>query len=225
MNFEFLNDYWKFYLQGTEITIILSIIAVLCGTVLGVAITLLRRCPVKPVKWIGSAYVEFIRGTPLLAQIYIVYVGVPILLQGYDIPDMAVAGIALSLNSAAYISETIRSGIEAVSIGQTEAARSLGMTQRMTMFDIILPQAFKNILPALGNQFIGSIKDSSIVSVIGVSELMYKTTIIRGNTALGLEPIIIASLVYLVLTLILTRILGVVERRLKASDRHYSNPK
>lgn len=220
MNFEFLNDYWKFYLQGTEITIILSIIAVLCGTVLGVAITLLRRCPVKPVKWIGSAYVEFIRGTPLLAQIYIVYVGVPILLQGYDIPDMAVAGIALSLNSAAYISETIRSGIEAVSIGQTEAARSLGMTQRMTMFDIILPQAFKNILPALGNQFIGSIKDSSIVSVIGVSELMYKTTIIRGNTALGLEPIIIASLVYLVLTLILTRILGVVERRLKASDRH-----
>lgn len=100
MKFEFLNDYWKFYLQGTEITIILSIIAVLCGTVLGIGITLLRRCPVKPVKWIGGAYVEFIRGTPLLAQIYIVYVGVPILLRGYDIPDMAVAAIALCKTAA-----------------------------------------------------------------------------------------------------------------------------
>lgn len=219
MNFSFVTDYWSFFVKGTQITILLSIIAVLCGTVLGVVIMLVRRSRVAPLRWIGTAYVEFIRGTPLLAQIYIVYVGVPMLFQGNDIPDMAVAAIALSLNSAAYISETIRSGIEAVNIGQTEAARSLGMSQRMTMFDIILPQAFKNILPALGNQFIGSIKDSSIVSVIGVAELMYKTTIIRGNTALGLEPIIAASLIYLALTLILTRVLGVVERRLKASDR------
>jgi polar amino acid transport system permease protein len=99
-----------------------------------------------------------------------------------------------------------------------EAARSLGMSQRMAMLDIILPQAFKNILPALGNQFIGSIKDSSIVSVIGIAELMYKTTIVRGNTALGLEPILVASFIYLVLTFGLSRILAVVERRLKASD-------
>ena len=162
---------------------------------------------------------EFIRGTPLLAQIYIVYVGIPTLFPGFDFPDMVVGIIALSLNSAAYISETIRSGIEAVNIGQTEAARSLGMSARMTMKDIILPQAFKNILPALGNQFIGSIKDSSIISVIGVAELMYKTTIVRGNTALGLEPIVICSAIYLVLTLVLSRILGMVERRLKSSDR------
>jgi ABC-type amino acid transport system permease subunit len=131
---------------------------------------------------------------------------------------LAVGAIALSLNAAAYISETIRSGIEAVSKGQMEAARSLGMNQRLAMFDIIMPQAFKNILPALGNQFIGSIKDSSIVSVIGVAELMYKTTIVRGNTALGLEPILVASLGYLVLTFTLSRLLGIVERRLKTSD-------
>ena len=127
--------------------------------------------------------------------------------------------IALSLNAAAYISETIRSGIEAVNIGQTEAARSLGMSPGQTMKDIILPQAFKNILPALGNQFIGITRDTSMLSVIGCAEIMYKTTIVRGNTARGLEPVIVASLIYLVITLVLTRLLGIAERRLKKSDR------
>ncbi len=220
MNFSFINQYYSFFLIGTKVTIILAVIAVIFGTILGVGLTLLRRSRFVPIKIIGDAYVEFIRGTPLLAQIYIIYIGVPIVLSGFDIPDLAVGAIALSLNSAAYISETIRSGIDAVNKGQMEAARSLGMNQRMAMFDIILPQAFKNILPALGNQFIGSIKDSSIVSVIGVSELMYKTTIIRGNTALGLEPILVASLIYLIITLVLSRILGALERRLKASDRN-----
>ncbi|MGG3469179.1 amino acid ABC transporter permease [Neobacillus pocheonensis] len=219
MNFSFLGTYYQFFLTGIYITIILALIAVVLGSVLGVALTLLRRSRFKIVKFIGDIYVEFIRGTPLLAQIYIIYIGVPALFSGSDIPDLAVGAIALSLNAAAYISETIRSGIEAVSRGQMEAARSLGMNQRLAMFDIIMPQAFKNILPALGNQFIGSIKDSSIVSVIGVAELMYKTTIVRGNTALGLEPILVASLGYLVLTFTLSRLLGIVERRLKTSDR------
>ncbi len=219
MNFSFLGTYYQFFITGIYITIILALIAVVLGSILGVALTLLRRSKYKVVKLIGDIYVEFIRGTPLLAQIYIIYIGVPALLSGMDIPDLAVGAIALSLNAAAYISETIRSGIEAVSKGQMEAARSLGMNQRTAMFDIIMPQAFKNILPALGNQFIGSIKDSSIVSVIGVAELMYETTIVRGNTALGLEPILVASLGYLVLTFTLSRLLGIVERRLKTSDR------
>jgi len=219
LNFSFLGTYYQFFITGIYITIILALIAVILGSILGVALTLLRRSKYKVVKLIGDIYVEFIRGTPLLAQIYIIYIGVPALLSGMDIPDLAVGAIALSLNAAAYISETIRSGIEAVSKGQMEAARSLGMNQRTAMFDIIMPQAFKNILPALGNQFIGSIKDSSIVSVIGVAELMYETTIVRGNTALGLEPILVASLGYLVLTFTLSRLLGIVERRLKTSDR------
>lgn len=219
MNFSFLGTYYQFFITGIYITIILALIAVVLGSILGVALTLLRRSKYKVIKVIGDIYVEFIRGTPLLAQIYIIYIGVPALFSGMDIPDLAVGAIALSLNAAAYISETIRSGIEAVSKGQMEAARSLGMSQRTAMFDIIMPQAFKNILPALGNQFIGSIKDSSIVSVIGVAELMYETTIVRGNTALGLEPILVASLGYLVLTFTLSRLLGIVERRLKTSDR------
>lgn len=219
MNFSFLSIYWKFFLKGTQITILLSIFAVFFGILLGIVIVLIRRSRILPLRWLGNVYVEFIRGTPLLAQIYIVYIGIPTLFSGFDFPDMIVGIIALSLNAAAYISETIRSGIEAVNIGQTEAARSLGMSSRMTMKDVILPQAFKNILPALGNQFIGSIKDSSMVSVIGVADLMYKTTIVRGNTALGLEPVIICSLIYLAIIFTLSRGLAVVERRLKSSDR------
>lgn len=219
MNFSFLSIYWKFFLKGTQITILLSIFAVFFGILLGIVIVLIRRSRILPLRWLGNVYVEFIRGTPLLAQIYIVYIGIPTLFSGFDFPDMIVGIIALSLNAAAYISETIRSGIEAVNIGQTEAARSLGMSSRMTMKDVILPQAFKNILPALGNQFIGSIKDSSMVSVIGVADLMYKTTIVRGNTALGLEPVIICSIIYFAIIFTLSRGLAVVERRLKSSDR------
>ena len=219
LNFSFLGQYYQFFLTGTYITIILAVCAVVIGSILGVLLTLLRRSRFVVVKVLGDIYVEFIRGTPLLAQIFIFYVGLPILLNGMEIPDLAVGIIALSINASAYISETIRSGIDAVPRGQMEAARSLGMNQQLTMFDIILPQAFKNILPALGNQFIGSIKDSSIVSVIGIAELMYKATIVRGNTALGLEPILVASFIYLVLTFGLSRILASVERRLKASDR------
>ena len=219
MNFSFLEKYWPVYLTGLQTTLLLSVIVVIIGTILGTLLVIIRRSPIKPIKWLGNGYVGFIRGTPLLAQIYLVYIGIPVILQGFDIPDMAAAALALSLNAAAYISETIRSGIEAVNIGQTEAARSLGMSAGMTLKDIILPQAFKNILPALGNQFIGITRDTSMVSVIGVAEIMYKTTIVRGNTALGLEPVIIASLMYLAITLILTRILGDFERRLKQSDR------
>ena len=181
------------------------------------ALTLLRRNKIKLISFIGTAYVEFVRGTPLLVQIYIIYIGLPILI-GMDIPDMVVGAIALSLNSAAYISEIIRAGIEAVDKGQMEAARSLGMNQRLSMFEIIIPQAFKNILPALGNEFISVIKESSMVSVIGVAELMYNQGIVRGNTALGLEPVIVAAAIYFVITFTLSRGLGIIERRLKASD-------
>ena len=157
------------------------------------------------------------RGTPLLVQIYIIYIGLPKLI-GIDLPDMATGIIALSLNSSAYVSEIIRAGIEAVDKGQMEAARSLGMNQKQAMFEVVIPQAFKNILPALGNEFISVIKESSMVSVIGVAELMYNAGIVRGNTALGLEPVVVAAIIYFIITFTLTRVLGYVERRMKASD-------
>lgn len=217
MNFTFLEKYSSYYIRGAEITIILALCAVLFGTILGLGLTLLRRSKIKPISIIATAYVEFVRGTPLLVQIYIIYIGLPKLI-GLDMSDMAVGAVALSLNSSAYISEIIRAGIDAVDKGQMEAARSLGMTQGQAMFEVIIPQAFKNILPALGNEFIAVIKESSMVSVIGVAELMYNAGIVRGNTALGLEPVIIAAIIYFVITFTLTRCLGYVERRLKASD-------
>lgn len=217
MNFTFLEKYSSYYIRGAEITIILALCAVLFGTVLGLGLTLLRRSKIKPISIIATAYVEFVRGTPLLVQIYIIYIGLP-KLTGLDMSDMAVGAVALSLNSSAYISEIIRAGIDAVDKGQIEAARSLGMTQGQAMLEVVIPQAFKNILPALGNEFIAVIKESSMVSVIGVAELMYNAGIVRGNTALGLEPVIIAAVIYFVITFTLTRCLGYVERRLKASD-------
>lgn len=217
LNFTFLGKYSEYYLKGVELTIVLALGAVLFGTLLGLGLTLSRRSRIKPISYIATAYVEFVRGTPLLVQIYIIYIGLPKLI-GVDIPDMAIGAIALALNSGAYISEIIRAGIEAVDKGQMEAARSLGMSQRLSMFEIIIPQAFKNILPALGNEFVSIIKESSMVSVIGVAELMYNASIVRGNTALGLEPIIVAAVMYFILTFSLTRVLGYVERRMKASD-------
>ena len=217
MNFTFLDKYSSYYIKGAEITIILALCAVLFGTILGLLLTLIRRSKIKHISILATEYVEFVRGTPLLVQIYIIYIGLPNL-TGLDMSDMAVGIVALSLNSAAYVSEIIRAGIEAVDKGQMEASRSLGMTQGQAMIDIIIPQAFKNILPALGNEFISVIKESSMVSVIGVAELMYNAGIVRGNTALGLEPVIVAAVFYFVITFTLTRCLGFVERRLKASD-------
>ncbi|MCE5221920.1 MAG: amino acid ABC transporter permease [Clostridium sp.] len=217
MDFTFLEKYSGYFLKGTEITIVLAFFAVLFGTILGLALTLLRRSNFKPISLVATVYVEFVRGTPLLVQIYIIYIGFPKLI-GVDMPDMTVGAVALALNSAAYISEIIRAGINAVDKGQMEAARSLGMNQGLAMFNVVIPQAFKNILPALGNEFISVIKESSMVSVIGVAELMYNAGVVRGNTALGLEPVIIAAVIYFILTFTMTRALGYIERRMKASD-------
>jgi His/Glu/Gln/Arg/opine family amino acid ABC transporter permease subunit len=223
LKFEFLGKYSNFYLQGTIITILLAFFAVIFGTVLGLIISLIRRSKLKPLAAVATAYVEFVRGTPILVQIYIIYIGFPKInglpkIMGIPMEDLLVGVIALALNSAAYVSEIIRAGIDAVDKGQMEAARSLGMNERLAMFEVVIPQAFKNILPALGNEFISVVKESSQVSVIGVAELMFKAGIVRGNTALGLEPIIVAAVIYFILTFTLARGLNFVERRLKASD-------
>jgi len=222
LHFAFLETYSSYYLKGAVITILLAFFAVVLGTVLGLGLTLLRRVKIKPISFIGTAYVEFVRGTPLLVQIWIIYIVFPNMhlpnLLGIGLLEIVIGIIALSLNSGAYVSEIIRAGIEAVDKGQTEAARSLGMTQGQSMREIVIPQAFKNILPALGNEFISIIKESSMVSVIGVAELMYNAGIVRGNTALGLEPMLVAAVIYFLITFTLTRILGIIERRLKASD-------
>lgn len=217
-NYNFLDKYWSLFLQGVEVTIVLAVISILLGLVLGILVALLKMSKIKPVSLLASMYVGFIRDTPLLVQIYLVYIGLPKIV-GVSIPDFVTGLVALTLYSTAYIAEIIRSGIQSLPVGQVEAATSLGMPQVRVMTDIVLPQAFKNILPALGNQFIGNIKDSSLVSVLGITDLMFAAQTVRGSTALGLEPMIVASGLYLVMTWGLNRLLNLFERRMRASDR------
>lgn len=216
MNFSFLKDYYGFFLEGTKITLFLSLFTIIFGMIFGMIFALMRISHNVVLKSIASIYIEFIRGTPVLVQLCIVYYGLPIL--GINFPEIMAGIIALSINSSAYVAEIIRAGIQAVDKGQMEAAKSLGLTYSMAMKNIILPQAIKNILPALGNEFITIIKESSIVSIIGIHELMYNTDTVRGNTFKPFEPLIISATIYFILTFSLSKILSVFERRLRTSD-------
>lgn len=204
-------------MQGAKLTILLAFFAVILGTVFGLVLSLMRLSTVKLLKVVATAYIEIIRGTPMLVQLYIIYYGLPSM--GIQLPDMVAGIVTLSINSSAYVAEIIRAGIEAVDKGQMEAARSLGMSRSMAMREIIIPQAFKNILPALGNEFIVVIKESSIVSIIGIHELMYNADTVRGNIFKPFEPLIVAAIMYFVMTFTLSKLMGIVERRLKVSDQ------
>lgn len=214
MDFSFLPDYIDYFLRGAGITVSLSFFTVLFGVILGIFIALMRMSNVKPLRWLATAYVEFIRGTPLLVQVFIITYGIPQLTQ-VNIPDFTSGVIALSINSAAYIAEIFRAGIQSIDKGQMEAARSLGMTNGLATRLIILPQAVKNILPALGNEFIVVIKESSIVMVIGIADLMYNANVVRGMTFKSFETLIAAAMVYFILTFTLSKFLGVAERRME----------
>lgn len=217
MNFSFLHTYIPYYVQGLEYTVILAIFAVIFGIVLGVALALMKLSAFKPLKMFAIAYIHFVRGTPILVQIYIVYFG--LFSFGISLSDNVAGIAALAINSGAYVAEIVRAGIEAVDRGQIEAARSLGLSQALTTRLLIIPQAFKNILPALCNEFIVVTKNTSMLSIIGIHDLMYNTDTIRGNTYLAFEPLIIAAIIYFTVSYILTKLVGVLERRLKESDR------
>ena len=217
MDFSFLQKYYGFFIDGTSITLFLSFFGVALGVILGVLLALMKLSKNIVLKSFSSAYIELVRGTPLLVQLYIIYYGLPRLV-GVDFGDIALGIVAISLNSAAYVAEIIRAGILSIDKGQMEAARSLGMPHNMAMKHIIIPQAFKNILPALGNEFIVLIKESSIVSVVGIHDLMYNADTVRGNTYLPFEPLVIAALIYFVITFILSKLLSLLERRLRAGD-------
>lgn len=169
---------------------------------------------IKPLKILAVIYIEIVRGTPMLLQILIMYAGSKMFF-GIDLSPFTSAIIAIALNSAAYVSEIVRAGIEAVDKGQMEAARSLGMKKSTAMMLIVIPQAVKNILPAIGNEFVAIIKESSMASIIGVNELMFAGKVVVGSTYLGLEPYIVAAGFYFIMTFTLGRIISLIERRMK----------
>ena len=246
--FEMAFRYSQLFLEGLITTVSLSALTVLFGFMLALVLALMRMsniCPFRfldkpgcgkvakaiskfnPVSLVANVYVEVFRATPLLVQLFIVYY---ILLAGVSLPAFKLFGIirfermvpgviALCLNSGAYLSEIIRSGIQAIDGGQTEAARSLGMTQGQNMRYIVLPQAIKNILPAIANEFVTIIKESSICWTIGVQEVMFAVNSVKAATYFIGEPLIIAACVYFCLTFPTSKIIAYFERRMSRGDK------
>ncbi|HDK4332694.1 TPA: ABC transporter permease subunit [Staphylococcus aureus] len=213
----FISKYGSFFLKGIKITILISLIGVALGSILGAFVALMKLSKIKIISWIASIYIEILRGTPMLVQVFIVFFGITAAL-GLDISALVCGTIALVINSSAYIAEIIRAGINAVDKGQMEAARSLGLNYRQTMKSVIMPQVIKNILPALGNEFVTLIKESSIVSTIGVGEIMFNAQVVQGISFDPFTPLLLAAALYFVLTFVLTRIMNMIEGRLNASD-------
>lgn len=221
-DFSFVPNYLPYYLEGVKYTLLISLITVFFGAIFGSLLFFMKTSnfniwKIKPLKILAVIYIEIVRGTPMLLQILIMYAGSKMFF-GIDLSPFTSAIIAIALNSAAYVSEIVRAGIEAVDKGQMEAARSLGMKKSTAMMLIVIPQAVKNILPAIGNEFVAIIKESSMASIIGVNELMFAGKVVVGSTYLGLEPYIVAAGFYFIMTFTLGRIISLIERRMKKSD-------
>ncbi|MBP2079364.1 amino acid ABC transporter permease [Oceanobacillus polygoni] len=219
MNLDFTQivPYIPFILKGIGATLQFVSISIVVGFILGTILAICKITKVPLLKWLADAYTSIFRGTPLILQLMIIYFAVP-QLTGFDITAFVSAVLAFGLNSAAYVSEIIRAGIMAVDKGQTEAAEALGVPYKSMMLNIILPQAFKNILPALMNEFITLTKESAIVSTIGYLDLMRRAQIVGADIYRNFEPLLVAGLIYWVMVFILTKIGGLVERRMRQSD-------
>ena len=204
------------FMEGVEITLQLAFFTVLFGSLLGLVVAVCRRTRLRPLRWLMNAYVAFIRGTPLLVQVLLVVYGLPQL--GIRFPRMTLCIIALVINSGAYMAELIRAGLQSVEKGQVEAAESLGMSSGQTMLYIILPQAVKVTLPAMGNEFVAIIKESSILYAVGVYELTYQAYKLASVNYYYIETMIVAALIYFVLTYVVTKLLGLLERRMRRAD-------
>ncbi|MGT2667376.1 amino acid ABC transporter permease [Streptococcus rifensis] len=221
MQLSFLPDFWPYFNYGALITLIISLCVVFFGTILGVLLALAQRSKWRVLGWLASVYIWIFRGTPMVVQIMISFIliriSAPIVEIGIldmDLSRLLPGIIIISMNSGAYVSEIVRAGLNAVPSGQMEAAYSLGMRPWPTMRYVIMPQAIKNILPALGNEFITIIKDSSLLSTIGVMELWNGATTVSVTTYLPLSPLLFAAAYYLAMTSLMSFIVKQVERRL-----------
>ena len=222
MSFSFIDKFLPYFNDGLIVTMIISAFVVVCGTILGTTIALGKLSKIRFLRWLANAYIEIFRGTPMLVQIMIGFqvlgkMPLPEFQLGILTEDLSrlVPGIiVLSMNSGAYVAEIVRSGINAVPKGQTEAAYSLGIRPRQTMLKVILPQAIRNILPALGNEFVTIIKDSSLLATIGVMELYNGAQTTSSTTYQSLSPWLLVAVYYFVVTFITSRLVNLLERKL-----------
>ena len=220
------QEYWQLFLfTGLKNTLILTCISVAMGTVFGALVAMMRMSRYKIVRFFTTLYIEVIRGTPILLQLYIFYFVLPNALPFLKLSQFMWVSIALCVNSAAYVSEVIRSGIQAVDKGQAEAARSLGLSEKQTMMKIILPQAVRNILPALGNEFIMMLKETSLASTFFLGDVRTSSQIVRGATYLTLEPLTIIAIIYLCITYPLSKIVERFEKKMASPNSYRKHKK
>lgn len=215
------DDRWKYIVEGLGVTLQITFAAVIIGIVLGFLVAVVRATydktgKLKVLNWICNVYLTIFRGTPIVVQLMIIYY---VIFASMDISKVVAAILAFGINSGAYVAEIIRSGIMSIDNGQFEAGRSLGFNYIQTMWHIVLPQALKNVLPALGNEFIVLLKETSVSGYIALQDLTKGGDIIRSRTYDAFMPLIAVALIYLVMVMVFSKLLEVLERRLRNSER------
>ena len=215
LDFSAISPYLHMLITGAKVTLQSSLLAVFFGSVFGTLVGALRVVPIAPVRPIAAAYIYIIRGTPLLIQLFLIYFGLPSL--GLNLPAFAAGIIGLSINSSGYVGEIVRGGIEAVPRGQWEASKVLGLSYLKTMRFIILPQAIRNMLPAIGNEFVTLIKESSLLSTLAITELTMVGQQVRSVTYASFETFIMVGVIYLVMTSSTSLLLQYVEKKWQVS--------
>ncbi len=226
-NFTFLPKYVSLFIQGVEYTLLISVVSVLIAVVPALLLALMRLSKSVVIRSISGMYIAVFRSTPLLVQLALVYYGLfnfiripTFYLFGFINTSMFIPGVvALALNSAAYVAEIFRAGILAVDSGQNEAARSLGLSATEAMMLVVLPQAIKNILPALANEMITMVKESSILSTLGMAELMWAAKTVSSTTYITIGPYVLAALVYFCINYPASKAVEVIERRMRRGDK------
>lgn len=215
------DDRYKYLLNGLRTTLLITLFAVLLGIALGFLVAIIRSTydkthKLKFLNIICNLYLTIIRGTPVMVQLLIIYY---VIFASVSIDKIFIAILAFGINSGAYVAEIVRSGIMSIDQGQFEAGRSLGFSYPQTMYYIIMPQAFKNVLPALANEFIVLLKETSICGYIGLQDLTRGGDIIRSVTYEAFMPLIAVAIIYLIMVMVLTSLVKVLERRLRSSER------
>ena len=225
------SEYYEWFFRGAGFTLLIAISGTIAGSILGLLIGIIRTIPVtardgwgkkallKVINAILVGYIEFFRGTPMMIQAVVIFYGVAIV-TGNAMHIIFAGFIIVAINTGSYMAEIVRGGIISIDKGQFEAAHSIGMTHWQTMINIILPQVMRNILPATGNEFVINIKDTSVLSVIGVTELFYMSKSVSGSMFIYFQVFAIACIFYLVMTLTVTRLLRLLERKLEGSGTY-----
>jgi putative lysine transport system permease protein len=231
MSFEWvvkiIVENWPMFLRGAGVTLLISTIGTILGSMIGLLIGVVRTIPIpdkgakrfflKLNNAILSAYIEFFRGTPMIVQAMVIFYG-SAMAFGFDMDRLYAAIFIVSINTGAYMAEIVRGGIVSIDKGQFEAAQAIGMTHFQTMFNVVLPQVIRNILPATGNEFVINIKDTSVLNVISVTELYFTTSSISGNNFRYFESFFVACILYFIMTFTVTRILRWAERKLDGPE-------